>query len=279
MQVWAHTLVKNEARWLWYSVTSVIDHVDRVLLWDTGSTDGTLKIVEELKKKYPGKIDFREYGEVTSETFTEARQGMLDVTTSDWFLVVDGDEIWYEDSIKKVIETINLEDGNIESIIVPTINLVGDIFHRQEESAGRYKFGDRVGHYNLRAVNRGIPGLHSKGAHGVWGWVDNDNKMIQDRNSEKIKFVDAPYLHTTFLGRGSTGKEDGRVIKRSGKLKHELGNPLPSDFYYPEVFFRPRPETVASPWRVMDSEFKFISCLETPLRKLKRRLWWGRPGY
>lgn len=279
MQIWAQTLVKNEEKWLWYAVSSVIDHVDKILLWDSGSTDRSLEIEKELEKKYPGKIELKERKITTPEEFTKVRQEMLDATTSDWFLVIDGDEIWYEDSIKKVIETINLEGKNIESIIVPTINLVGDIFHRQEESAGRYKFGNRVGHYNLRAVNRNISGLHSKGAHGVWGWVDNDNKMIQDRNPEKIKFVDAPYLHTTFLGRGGTKKEDGRVIKRSGKLKYELGKNLSPDFYYPEVFFRPRPEMVASPWKVMDLKFKFISCLETPPRKLKRRLWWGKTGY
>lgn len=272
-------LVKNEEKWLWYAVSSVIDHVDKILLWDSGSTDRSLEIEKELEKKYPGKIELKERKITTPEEFTKVRQEMLDATTSDWFLVIDGDEIWYEDSIKKVIETINSEGDNIESIIVPTINLVGDIFHRQEESAGRYKFGNRVGHYNLRAVNRNISGLHSKGAHGVWGWVDNDNKMIQDRNPEKIKFVDAPYLHTTFLGRGGTKKEDGRVIKRSGKLKHELGKNLSPDFYYPEVFFRSRPEMVASPWKEMDPKFKFISYLETPFRKLKRRLWWGKAGY
>jgi len=279
MQIWAQTLVKNEEKWLWYAVSSVINHVDKILLWDTGSTDRSIEIEKELEKKYPGKIELRKREINTPEEFTKARQEMLEETTSDWFIVVDGDEIWYEDSIKKVIETIKLEGKNIESVIVPTINLVGDIFHRQEEGAGRYRFGNRVGHYNLRAVNRNIPGLHSEGAHGVWGWVGDDNKMIQDRNPEKIKFVEAPYLHTTFLGRGGSRKEDGRVIKRSGKLKYELGKNLSPDFYYPEVFFRSRPEMVASPWKVMDPKFKFISCLETPLRKLKRRLWWGKAGY
>ena len=56
MTIYAHTLVKNEARWLWFSVTSVINYIDKLLLWDTGSTDGTLEVVEELKKKYPGRM-------------------------------------------------------------------------------------------------------------------------------------------------------------------------------------------------------------------------------
>ncbi len=273
----AHTLVKNEALWLWYAVSSVVNHVDKLLLWDTGSTDGTLEIIEELRKKYPDKIEFRQYGEVTSETFTRARQEMLDATISDWFIVVDADEVWWEESIKKITDLIREKGNELESIVVPTINPVGDVFHRQEEKAGRYKLAGRTGHYNLRAVNRKILGLHSEGAHGVWGWVDGDNRMIQDRGS-KVGFVDAPYLHTTFLPRAGEGK-DAEVIKRGKKLKHEIGEPFPKDFYYPEVFFRSRPEFIKSPWRTMDFKLKFRSSLETPLRKLKRRIWWGRAGY
>lgn len=48
-----HTLVKNEERYLWFAVTSVIDYVDKMLLWDTGSTDRTIQLIKELKKRYP----------------------------------------------------------------------------------------------------------------------------------------------------------------------------------------------------------------------------------
>src|SRR4030042_3759282 len=105
--IWAHVLVKNEERYLWYAVASVIDFVDKVLLWDSGSTDGTLGIIAELIKKYPGKIDFKKVKIETPEGFTGVRQQMLEETASDWILVVDGDEVWWEDSVKKVVETIN----------------------------------------------------------------------------------------------------------------------------------------------------------------------------
>jgi glycosyltransferase involved in cell wall biosynthesis len=274
----AHVLVKNEARWLWYSVSSVIDHINKVLLWDTGSTDGTLEIIEGLIRRYPGKVDFKQCGKVTLETFTEARQEMLRVTKADWFVVLDADEIWWDDSIKKVVDVIQKKGKEIESIVVPNILPVGDIFHRQEEAAGRYKIAGRVGHFNLRAVNVKIPGLRVSGSYGRDGWVDGDNKMIQDRDPKKIAFVEAPYLHVTYLPRTLRGK-DSDVIKREMKLKHEIGRDFPYDFYYPEVFFRPRPKIVESPWKVMDTKFKLQSFIETPLRKIKRRIWWGKPGY
>jgi glycosyltransferase involved in cell wall biosynthesis len=274
MKVWAQTLVKNEARWLWYAVSSVAPHVDKILLWDTGSTDGSLYIEKQLEKKFPGKIVLREVKQATAEDFTKVRQEMLDETKSDWFIVLDGDEIWFEDSIKKVIETINREGENIESIVVPTINLVGDIFHFQGKAAGRYKFGQKIGHYNLRAINRNIPGLRVQGVHGVQGWVDVEGKMIQDRDT--YKFVDAPYLHATNLRRSL---EDAKVIKRSKKFRFELGENFPKDFHYPEVFFRDRPHNLVSPWNTMSTAFKFRAFFETPLRKIKRRVWQGKPGY
>lgn len=274
MSIWSHTLVKNEAQWLWFSVGSVIDFVDKVLLWDTGSTDGTKKVIDELIKKFPDKIDFREYGEVTPETFTKARQEMLEATKSDWFIVNDGDEIWWEDSIKKVVDAIGKSRAETESIVVPTINLAGDIFHYQGKSAGMYKFGDRVGHYNLRAVKRSIPGLHSLGIHGVWGWADDKGKMIQDRGS--YKFVDAPYLHATNLRRSIS---DSEVIKRNKKYRYEIGEEFPKDFYFPEVLFRERPNFIESPWITMNNSFRARALVETPLRKLKRKLWQGSPGY
>jgi glycosyltransferase involved in cell wall biosynthesis len=274
MKVWAHTLVKNEAKWLWYSVTSVINHVDKILLWDSGSTDGSCEIEKELLKKYPEKIILKERKIDTKEDFTKVRQKMLDATFSDWFLVLDGDEIWWEESIKKVINTINNGGKNVESVVVPTVNPVGDIFHYQEVSAGRYKFGGRVGHYNLRAVKRNIPGLHSQGVHGVWGWADGDGKMIQDRDT--YKFIDAPYLHTTNLRRSLLDK---KVIKRKKKYRFEIGMEFPKDFYYPEALFRDRPDFIESPWRTMLPAFKLRAYIETPLRRLKRKLWQGSSGY
>ena len=274
MTIWAHTLVKNEANWIWYAVTSIVGHVDRILLWDTGSTDGGLEIEKKLEKEFPEKIALRQRKQETAEEFTRVRQEMLDETKSDWFIILDGDEIWFEDSIKKVTRTINEAEGIIESVIVPTINLVGDIFHYQEKAAGRYKFGDKVGHYNLRAIKRSIPGLHSQGVHGVWGWADDKGRMIQDRGS--YKFVDAPYLHATGLRRSTA---DVQVIKRGKKYRYEIGEEFSKDYYYPEAFFRDKPDELISPWIPIPADYKFRAFIETPLRKIKRRVWQGRPGY
>jgi glycosyltransferase involved in cell wall biosynthesis len=278
MQIWAHTLVQNEGRWLWFSVTSVIDHIDRMLLWDYGSSDNTREIIKALKAKYGDKIiSSREPG-LTAEEFPLARQKMLDATKADWVLMLDGDEMWWKDSIIKVVSEIR-QNPNLESIVVPTYNLVGDIFHYQEEEAGRYHFLEKTGHFNLRAINTKIPGLRSEGIHGLWGWVDNEGKMIQDRSVDKLRFVDAPYLHASFLKRSSSNSGDYQVAKRAKKLKYEFGLEFPPDFYYPESLFSERPAYIESPWSKMNFNYRVRAIVETPLRKLNRKFLKNKVGY
>ncbi|MBI2268248.1 MAG: glycosyltransferase [Candidatus Blackburnbacteria bacterium] len=281
MTITAHCLVKNEARFLWYSVMSVIKHVDKILLWDTGSTDETLEIINVIRKTENGKrkVEFREYGEVTPDTFAHVRQEMLDSTETDWIIMVDGDEVWWEGTIRHLLSEIKEKGDTIESIVVPTINLVGDIFHYQEPQAGKYRLAGKIGHLNLRGVNRKIPGLKSFGSHGQWGWVDGENRMIQYRDSKNILFIDAPYLHATNIPRAGNFQKEEDVPKRKMKRKYELGIPFPLDFYYPEVFFRPKPRIVPSPWEKMSISFKIRAAVETPLRKIKRRFLPGKVGY
>lgn len=271
MKIWAHTLVKNEARFLWYSVMSVVNYVDRVLLWDTGSSDSTKQVIQEIQARMGEKISVKLLDEVTSQTFANVRQEMLDETQADWFLVVDGDEIWFEDSIKTLTRTIKKQKSEIDAIVVPTINLVGDVFHFQEKAAGKYNFHNMRGHFNLRAVNRNIPGLKSDKPHGTWGWVDRNGRMIQNRRKDRVKYLNTPYLHATHLQRSSDLTKDKLVPKRRRKRKHEIGEQFSLDYYYPEVFFRKRPKIVFSPWETMTDQFRNRALVETPLRKVYRR--------
>ncbi len=263
MKIWANTIVNNEENFIWFAIMSIVDYVDKILVWDTGSTDKTVEIIKEIKKAKGDKIDFRQVSEVDKFQFTKMRQAMLQQSKCDWILVLDGDEIWWEESIKKVIKEIEKRGNEIDGIVVPMIVPVGDIYHFQEEEAGRYKILGRKGHLSLRAINKNIPGLHVDWPYGKEGYFDKNNLAVQER--EDILFLDAPYLHMTHLKRSSK-------YRKQDKFKYELGKLASKEFKFPEVLLNPYPGIIFSPWVKISGINHIRAKLLTPFRKIKRRI-------
>jgi glycosyltransferase involved in cell wall biosynthesis len=54
----SHSVVKNEEQYIGYALRSVLPFVDSALVFDTGSTDNTVAVIEEVMKEFPGKIIF-----------------------------------------------------------------------------------------------------------------------------------------------------------------------------------------------------------------------------
>ena len=279
MKIIAHSLVKNEERYIWYSIMSVINYVDKILVWDTGSTDKTPEIIELIKQKYPQKIEYKECGDVTPDQYTVLRQKMLNETNSDWFMILDGDEVWWEDSIKRVKGIIEKNGKDLDSLVSRYFNIVGDIYHYQPQSAGNYLIDGKKGHFNIRFINRNISGLYTAKPHGQHGYFDGKGISIQEKYHKKRIYIDSPYLHFTHMVRSSSLAKDSEVIKRDIKYKYELGRSFAKDFYYPEVFFNEKPEIVNSVWENMNKGYYFLSIFQTPLKKIKRRIFPPAKGY
>lgn len=263
MKIWANCIVHNEENFIWFALMSVVDYVDKILVWDTGSTDKTVKIIREIIKEKVEKIDFKEVGSVDKYEFTKMRQAMLKQSKCDWILILDGDEIWWDNSIKQVVREINTKGTEIEGIVVPMVVPVGDIYHLQDESAGQYELLGRKGHYSLRAINKKIPGLRVDWPYGKEGYFDAGNQLIQNR--EGMIFLNAPYLHVTHLRRSG-------LKRRLDKLKLELGNQVHKDFKYPDVLHKDYPRIVSSPWSKISGTKLLKAKILTPLRKFKRRI-------
>ena len=264
MKIWANTIVNNEDRFIWFSIMSIIDYVDKILIYDTGSQDSTIKIIEEIEKIKKNKIIIRKMGEVDASGLTELRQKMLEESDCDWIILLDGDEVWWDESIKKLVEKINWEGQDLDAIVVPTMIPVGDIYHMQEEKAGQYQILGRKGHFNLRAINKRIPNLHVDDTpYPLEGYRGKNNQLIQE--SKKTIFLDTPYLHVTHLERSSTRR-------KFDKSKYELGDKISKNFKFPAVLYQDRPFFVPSPWVKISGKSLILSKLLTPLRKIKRRI-------
>lgn len=255
MKITAQMIVKNEENFVWFAINSVINYVDEIMIWDQGSTDKTIETINLIDNP---KIVFKK----VIEEIHALRQKMLKETDADWMFILDGDEIWYSDAIKNLRKSLEKVGNSKDCVVVPNYMLIGDMFHYQEKLAGKYKIGEREGHYNIRAIRK-TEGLHIEGKYPNEAYVTEDGIKVQDIKRERILFLDEPYLHASFLKRSS---------KDTKKMKYEIGDRFPKDFYYPEALFRPRPDIVPSPWKTMDCGYRLIALFETPLKKIKRRI-------
>ena len=134
-----HSVVKNEP-FIYYSIKSVYDYVGKILLYDTGSTDKhTLSDISLLlAEDYENKITFQqvetEFDEVgwTEKTFRKMqwenkgkrgvgfvrKQQLLD-TDTDFFFILDGDEVHYRETMEDVVAAFRHWKSNVICMNIP----------------------------------------------------------------------------------------------------------------------------------------------------------------
>ena len=98
-------IVKDEEKSLSTCLESVKDHVDEIIIVDTGSTDSTV----EIAKKYNAKI----YHHPWENSFSKARNYSLKYATCDWILIMDADEEMESNDAHKLREVIKDDDVNL----------------------------------------------------------------------------------------------------------------------------------------------------------------------
>lgn len=200
----AHCIVKNEEVFVGYVIRSVINHVDSVIVFDTGSTDAAPDIIRKIALEYPGKIVFEEKGPCDKVRHTELRQEMLDRTRTDWFMILDGDEVWTERGMGEALILVTSADSRTDFLLAPFRLCVGDIFHESRRS-GSYEFLGRRGNFALRFIRR-IPGIHWSGAYGGDTIVDSSGALAW--HIDNSRFLNHGFWHLTHLTRSAQDDSD-----------------------------------------------------------------------
>jgi hypothetical protein len=155
------------------------------------------------------------------------------------------------------------QDGNtLDSIVTPFVNLVGDIFHFQPDSLGKYKIDNKIGFITIRAFSSSILGLSVTNTGPFEGYFNNKGELLQNMDPKRRIYMNKPFLHFTHL-------ERSRKIKNK-KHKYETGKRLTLDYFYPEVFFETHPDFVNDVWNKIDLKFRAKSGIITPARTVKR---------
>lgn len=89
----------------------VFPYVQEAIVFDTGSTDKTMSILNSLQSEFPFLKIYREdvqhLGEVWTDSLldvavTEALNKLKDITKSEWILRIDDDEIFPENTMKEI---------------------------------------------------------------------------------------------------------------------------------------------------------------------------------
>ena len=96
-------IVKNEEQVLRKSLESVKGLADEIIVVDTGSTDNTVRIADEMG----AKIFYYDW----CDDFSEARNFSLTKASGDWILFMDADEVIAPGDIEKIINLINTHSG------------------------------------------------------------------------------------------------------------------------------------------------------------------------
>ena len=113
VRVAAAILVKDEARTIIRCLDSIRDSVDEIVVIDTGSTDGTLELVQGYADSRLKLIQHE-----WRDDFAEARNAGLVNVESDWVLWLDADEYLHAEDIAAVREVAGLFTGMGQAVIV-----------------------------------------------------------------------------------------------------------------------------------------------------------------
>lgn len=261
-------MVKNEDRFIYYAVKSVLPYVSRILIQDTGSTDHTEQIIRTFSNS---KITFLQEFITKKEDIARVRQSQLDKTMTDWIWIVDGDEIYPGKLCCEILEIV-AKGENLEGIAVGRYDLLGDIYHCQSETVGTYNLFGRKGHHVLRLINRrNIPGLKVSGIYPYEGYYDSHNEELIHHDPESFKFTVNKLWHAMYLIRSSQGGILKNTYHRD-KYKIEKGLTIRQDIELPEVLFAQKPGMVEDVTGRRSAGYELLATLLTPIKKLKRRI-------
>ena len=260
----AHMVVKNEDRWVWFAINSVLPYVDAMLITDTGSTDKTVEIINSITSP---KIIFTQIHTRTREDITRARQSQIDATKTKWFWIVDGDEIYTDQCAKEVVKAINVEHNS--AVVVRRLDLLGDIYHQQAESIGAYEMFGETGHLLIRLLNKDLlSDLSVKGKYPQESYYYKDDKCVNDLGRGDVYLTKHALYHAMYLRRSGLGRN--LTMFNRGKYKIETGLKIKGE--YPSVFSKPRPQFVPDPFAVRGLSYELLARLITPIKQLKRKL-------
>ena len=131
-----HCLIRNEERFIKAAILSVLPLAKRILVYDTGSSDATIEVVSSIQSDLSavpsgtgqaGKIELVRKTFSSPRELTRFRNEMIERTTTEWFMVVDGDEIYPAQAIQGIAQALPHVAPTIHQIKVHRKHFLGSL--------------------------------------------------------------------------------------------------------------------------------------------------------
>jgi hypothetical protein len=246
MKVSAFTFIKN-GNILGYpfvqSIMSILSIVDEFVINVGNSEDDTLSIIESLESPKIRVIRSNWNDSMTDRGYVYGQQKMIAQfnCTGDWAFYIEGDEIYHEDDLKKIKNSmyLHLNNKNVEALVFNFYHFYGNS-NSYLDSPGWYRAEARIIKTSIRSyapdglfwlvLDSNKKGRYPKSKHtGVfcyhYGWVRSQEQM--NLKSKKIqKYWGNSHNEIDYT------QMDGSIIKKftgshpeiiNGWLNHETG--------------------------------------------------------
>ena len=110
-------IVKNETEMLPGCLESIRNHVDEIVIVDTGSTDTTV----ELAERYGARIFYHQW----EHDFSAHRNQSISYARGQWILIIDADEVFLPSPARTLkSETAIAEEEKIDSLVMKVENIM-----------------------------------------------------------------------------------------------------------------------------------------------------------
>ncbi|NLB76069.1 MAG: glycosyltransferase family 2 protein [Crenarchaeota archaeon] len=159
--------------------------VNRLIVVDGFSTDGTLKIIEEYQKKHGNVLVVQEEG-----TRGSARQTAIELVETEWFMFVDSDVVLSKDWVAQAQKFITPEVGAVWGIEIWSVLRNSPILPIFERVTLKI-FEERGGTHDLLVRTKAVKGI--KIPFELHTYEDGYIKKWIEKNGYKVLGVYEPY--------------------------------------------------------------------------------------
>lgn len=99
-------LVLNDVYWTPYVLASIDGWFKKIVIYDAGSTDGTIEAIRHFEKSSNSELLIEEFPLVPPKAQLCYRNAAIADAGSEFYMIVDGDEVWTQEALMSFHENL-----------------------------------------------------------------------------------------------------------------------------------------------------------------------------